>query len=558
METRRQVVGAPLEAGRMAGEESEISMLARTASAEAAKKAEMEGAARSAAKQAEADRARADRLRDGELEAQTGTPAEDGDAAGTATGAASAPARPELAASGLGSSGDASGACAEPDTAELRLPHVAPPAPTRDECELARPVQNAMQGRKMYSMDNPRAEGLVDVVAFYHPGRDELWDRRCKCGFLGNFWHMGQDALKVTARGAQQQDPSEQSFSNAEAAFQALKFWHRSQDFRQCDGSGAFDLKRQLQGQEDFSYGSTGSNWAGMLLVLRAKYGIPSYANALKATDDTFLLEHNSTPGRDKVWSDNFNGEGTNWLGLQLMLICDEINDKTDVAGSWTAWLTKYCSLNTATGEFGTPRGADAWQNAVSAGTKNVLGEQTIEFCAREGCGKPTWNGKRGEYCSRGCRQFPDRASRGEQSIECCAREGCGKPSWNGKRGEYCSRSCRQFPAQASRSPAVPMSPAVQVCGRPGCQHPTWDGQPGFCSVFCQNQIQQSQDLQSGVRASVHQQAVDPEFAAAAEVDPELAAAIAASLAGAAPVAPAAPAANDAASMRAARLARFG
>lgn len=33
-----------------------------------------------------------------------------------------------------------------------------------------------------------------------------------------------------------------------------------------------------------------------------------------------FLLEHNETT-RDDTWSDNYNGTGSNWLGLQLMII---------------------------------------------------------------------------------------------------------------------------------------------------------------------------------------------------------------------------------------------
>jgi len=86
-------------------------------------------------------------------------------------------------------------------------------------------------------------------------------------------------------------------------------------------------------------------------------------------------------------------------------------------------------------------------------------------ICAAPGCGKPSWNGMPGEYCSRSCRPSDGQAA--------CPAPGCGKPSWNGKPGEFCSRSCR-----ASGAPAI--------CPTPGCGRPSWNGQPGeHCSHAC-------------------------------------------------------------------------
>ena len=73
-----------------------------------------------------------------------------------------------------------------------------------------------------------------------------------------------------------------------------------------------------------------------MWAVLEAKFCRGSeMATALLRTRDAFLLEHNSIQGRDNVWSDNADGEGTNWLGMQLMLLRDNLLGKQ----IWTSWI---------------------------------------------------------------------------------------------------------------------------------------------------------------------------------------------------------------------------
>mmetsp|Transcript_128560 Transcript_128560/g.357896 ORF Transcript_128560/g.357896 Transcript_128560/m.357896 type:complete len:343 (-) Transcript_128560:167-1195(-) len=60
-------------------------------------------------------------------------------------------------------------------------------------------------------------------------------------------------------------------------------------------------------------------------------------------------------------------------------------------------------------------------------------------ICIRPGCGKPSFNGRPGEYCSRTCR---DAGVAPGGAL--CVRLGCGKPSWNGLTNEFCGRTCRQ------------------------------------------------------------------------------------------------------------------
>jgi len=182
--------------------------------------------------------------------------------------------------------------------------------------------------------------GGAGLIAFYFPGHEEEWDRLCQSGFLGNFYLLDEpmhlEAPKQPGRGFR--------FSNAEAAFQALKFWDRAAAFQDLSGSEAFHRKKSLQGQEDFTYAGFGSNWAGMMQVLRAKFRPGTkMAALLESTKDAFLLEHNAKTGRDKIWSDNFKGDGLNWLGLQLMLVRDE----SRAHKPWTAWLAQHVDLRT-------------------------------------------------------------------------------------------------------------------------------------------------------------------------------------------------------------------
>merc|ERR1712176_401978 len=113
-------------------------------------------------------------------------------------------------------------------------------------------------------------------------------------------------------------------------------------------GNEAFTKKKAYAGKEDFTYAKHKNNWMGMYAVLKAKFARGTEMwRALEATGDTYLLEHNSHNGRDVQWSDNSDGTGTNWLGLQLMLIRDEFSGKS----GWTDWARRLLDF-----EEGKPR----------------------------------------------------------------------------------------------------------------------------------------------------------------------------------------------------------
>lgn len=314
----------------------------------------------------------------------------------------------------------------------------------------------------------PGSRGTVGVIAFYHPGVDEVWDTVCGAGFLGNFWDLGPGGLRLKPPKAS----DEGVFENAEAAFQALKFWDKAAQFKHLSGHGAFKLKRELGTAADFSYARYGSNWAGMLAVLRAKFlPKPELADALQKTGDAYLLEHNSVEGRDKVWSDNHVGNGTNWLGMQLMLLRDELHGTGGARSSWTQYVQRELGIDIVhSGRPGSQDGDDAWRATVTAAGKalaNHLGATASPAsCLRHGCGKPSWNGQPNEYCGRSCkaggsapsqapapaaavpRPAPARAPAAaapavNAEATKCMRPGCGKPSWNLVSNEYCSRGCR-------------------------------------------------------------------------------------------------------------------
>lgn len=215
----------------------------------------------------------------------------------------------------------------------------------------------------VYMTYDPREAGAagrtLGVVAFYYPGVNSACDNLCRAPFLGNFWSLLPETLSLDGH----------NFTNAEAAFQALKHWDHVTEFESATGEQAFQLKRQYYKFADRSYHGFGSNWAGMLAVLRAKFKSPgNFATQLLATGDSFLLEHNDREGRDKTWSNNKIGDGSNWLGMQLMLIRDELRP-VPFDRAWTRFLINNCGLDLGSGDMG-PAGAGLWMEAVRQATR--------------------------------------------------------------------------------------------------------------------------------------------------------------------------------------------
>jgi predicted NAD-dependent protein-ADP-ribosyltransferase YbiA (DUF1768 family) len=198
---------------------------------------------------------------------------------------------------------------------------------------------------------------------FYFPGREHPVDDMCGASVFGNFWHypfVVGDAL----------------FTNAEAAFQALKFPYEAcqEVFRDLSGTQAFRLKVALEKAGvpvDRTYSGLGTNWDGMLFVLTEKFKLGSeMADHLLATGDAYLLEHTPCPGRDKIWSDNSDGSGSNWLGLQLMCIRERLRFGL-VGGPLIAMLSPG-TRDGSLGDFRDPVFSTWWQAQVLIASTTV------------------------------------------------------------------------------------------------------------------------------------------------------------------------------------------
>lgn len=217
----------------------------------------------------------------------------------------------------------------------------------------------------------------IGLIGFYFPGYEEPWDTICGASFCGNFYNLGPGGLELEAKGS---PGVRKRFRNAEAAFQALKFWNRAEEFADLSGNMAFQKKRELSGLEDFTYAGFGSNWRGMWAVLQAKFKPGSrMAEALVCTGDAFLLEHNSTPGRDRIWSDNCDGEGSNWLGLQLMLLRDQLAGRH----GWTGYLAGL--IHEDSGEPCSAHGQHVWQSHVRSARQALVHALDEHLSARQG-----------------------------------------------------------------------------------------------------------------------------------------------------------------------------
>jgi len=195
--------------------------------------------------------------------------------------------------------------------------------------------------RRLPTMVDPRdpaAQKMVKIRGFYYPGRYLSWDTHCEAPFCGNFWIIpGGMRFKPPGPPAKK----ERSFANTESAFQCTKFWEnpRADEFETADGEKAFKLKGELGKLQppdtNYSMGPNGSNWTAMMACLRVKFANEELKLNLLQTGDDFLLEHNDRAGRDPFWSDNADGTGRNWLGLQLMVLRDELAGKND----WTSHI---------------------------------------------------------------------------------------------------------------------------------------------------------------------------------------------------------------------------
>jgi hypothetical protein len=196
----------------------------------------------------------------------------------------------------------------------------------------------------------------VGVVGF---DDGAAWDALFGADFLGSGYDLADTGDHIAVAMPVDQGPP-LSFRNATAALAAMKFWDQRQYFTELDGQEAKVLSRNLdtatEAYDDIARTTFGgafpSEWTAMMGVQRAKFREGSMmASALVQTGDTFLLAHSSAAtGSDSFWSSGGDGEGRNMLGMQLMLLRDELAvPPRGGPGSWTEFISDLHDVSTGT-----------------------------------------------------------------------------------------------------------------------------------------------------------------------------------------------------------------
>ena len=109
-------------------------------------------------------------------------------------------------------------------------------------------------------------------------------------------------------------------FKNAEAAFQAVKYYEEAKKFIKLSGFEVIRLKNKLKNIYPERYESPELMFEILLAKFRQN---PKLGKILCETGDAFLIEHSY---RDNRWSNNGDGTGSNILGLLLMKVRYIIN----------------------------------------------------------------------------------------------------------------------------------------------------------------------------------------------------------------------------------------
>ena len=335
--------------------------------------------------------------------------------------------------------------------------------------------------------------GMTEVIAFYYPNYDTKVDTLCGAGFFGNFYeHQTLTLFHMTGK--------QITVNNVETYFQASKVKDVSivsifEKYNNVSANRAFQLKKLDSNQVVNFYnrrsiqipqvinvdkqlyncikyignlpGSIATMFEGLLL----KFNDNKMMQILKNTGYAYLLEHNETINRDKVWSNNNDGTGSNLLGLLLMIIrqilfcVDDMNSQFSVSNKnskiFTDLVTILVKCN-ANSNGKTPLYDDIYDNniilwidsiskttacvnssfssfsSISSTSSTSSTSSSTPMCI--GCKKkPTWNSQPGEYCSKKCR---NRALGSNTNVPMCI--GCKKKqTWNRQPGEYCSKKCR-------------------------------------------------------------------------------------------------------------------
>lgn len=147
--------------------------------------------------------------------------------------------------------------------------------------------------------------------------------------------------------------------------------------------------------------------------------------------------------------------------------------------------MGEYCSLDCSDKDQESKCAAQAatqihqaiGQDATGAPSEKEV-DKRVEPCLRPGCGKPTFDGRPGEFCSMTCRALSDSPA---PEVPLCMEPKCGKPTYNGEPNAFCATHCGDGPNLAVVAEVLPLA-----CLRPGCGKPTWNGKAEeFCSWEC-------------------------------------------------------------------------
>jgi len=235
-------------------------------------------------------------------------------------------------------------------------------APSRSACELK---VDHVRGRTQ--IFTKMMERRVEVVVFSYDGQDEGCEKVCRSNFfLSNLYDLGS-AGGVSVKAYHTQS-TWRNFRSAEAAFLALKYWQRAGEFENITSREAFQLQQISLGREDTTFAGYDSAWTAMFSVLRQKFRPGSeLAQQLLDTSEAFLLCHCANPGLDAVWSDNGHGGGANWLGMQLMLVRDELRKKD---GRWSNAIR--LGVDVETGSAHSSIAAATWRQATTVASEGL------------------------------------------------------------------------------------------------------------------------------------------------------------------------------------------
>jgi len=244
--------------------------------------------------------------------------------------------------------------------------------PSQEECVLPKPAR----------IPDPRAPAEeVAVIAFPSGPLDTHVEERSHFLSAG-FDISGSKLLELRAPRCPELS---RRFKNVDAAFQALRCWEQAGELESMSAEAALKFGQQLE-KEDRTLGGYGGKWTGMLAVLCQKFAPNSpWLQALQQTGDAFLLCHGCSGLEPSVWSDMEDGTGRNWLGLQLMLIRDMLEDASGEKApprpkTWTTFI-RSCGLDLPSGEVNVD-GASQWQELVR---KACLAEHHSRAAASNG-----------------------------------------------------------------------------------------------------------------------------------------------------------------------------